>query len=326
MLLVVLEHDRGAVADASYEALTAGRELAARLGLPLHAVVLGAGADALAAEAAAYGAVATHHVDHELLADYGPEAWGAAVTQLAQAAGAAVVLACGTDRGNEVLAHVAARLDLPMLANATGVASAPSPAEPWQVVRVRWGGSLLEACAFDAPVKLVTFAHHSVEAVPSASPAAVVVTPFVPTLDAALGRSIVQDRVVRTAGVTLATAPVVVGGGRGVGSPEGFSSLEELAGLLGGVVGCSRAVTNNGWRNHTDQVGQTGTRIAPDIYIACGISGAIQHWVGAMASKKILAINTDKEANMVAKADYAVIGDLHQVVPAISAEIKRRRG
>ena len=134
------------------------------------------------------------------------------------------------------------------------------------------------------------------------------------------------ERVERAAGVTLATAPVVVGGGRGVGSPEAFAPLEELAGLLGGVVGCSRAVTNNGWRNHADQVGQTGTRIAPDIYFACGISGAIQHWVGAMASKKILAINTDAEANMVTKADYAVLGDLHQVIPAISAEIRRRRG
>ncbi|MFZ4812200.1 MAG: electron transfer flavoprotein subunit alpha/FixB family protein, partial [Ilumatobacteraceae bacterium] len=98
-----------------------------------------------------------------------------------------------------------------------------------------------------------------------------------------------------------------------------------VAVLLGGVVGCSRAVTNNGWRNHTDQVGQTGTRIAPDLYIACGISGAIQHWVGAMASKKILAINTDPEANMVTRADYAVIGDLHQVIPAIMAEVQRRR-
>jgi electron transfer flavoprotein alpha subunit len=145
-------------------------------------------------------------------------------------------------------------------------------------------------------------------------------------LDAVLARSVVGERVERAAGVTLATAPVVVGGGRGVGSPEAFAPLEELAGLLGGVVGCSRAVTNNGWRNHADQVGQTGTRIAPDIYFACGISGAIQHWVGAMASKKILAINTDAEANMVTKADYAVLGDLHQVIPAISAEIRRRRG
>ena len=145
-------------------------------------------------------------------------------------------------------------------------------------------------------------------------------------LDGVLTRTVVRDRVERVAGVTLATAPVVVGGGRGVGSADGFAPLEELAALLGGVVGCSRAVTNNGWRNHTDQVGQTGTRIAPELYFACGISGAIQHWVGAMASKRILAINIDPEANMVTKADYAVIGDLHQVVPAISAEIRRRRG
>jgi electron transfer flavoprotein alpha subunit len=138
--------------------------------------------------------------------------------------------------------------------------------------------------------------------------------------------SFVCDRVERVAGVTLATAPVVVSGGRGVGSAEAFAPLEELASLLGGVVGCSRAVTNNGWRNHTDQVGQTGTRIAPDVYIACGISGAIQHWVGAMASKNIIAINTDKEANIVTKAGYAVIGDLHKVVPAISEEIRRRKG
>jgi electron transfer flavoprotein alpha subunit len=110
-----------------------------------------------------------------------------------------------------------------------------------------------------------------------------------------------------------------------VGSPEGFAPLEELAELLGGVVGCSRVVTNNGWRPHSDQVGQTGTVVAPDLYIACGISGAIQHWVGMMASKTVIAVNTDAEASMVTKADYAVLGDLSEIVPAIVDEVKRRR-
>ncbi|MDX1691592.1 MAG: electron transfer flavoprotein subunit alpha/FixB family protein, partial [Acidimicrobiia bacterium] len=142
----------------------------------------------------------------------------------------------------------------------------------------------------------------------------------------AVARTVVVDREVLSEGMTLATAPVVVGGGRGVGSPEGFEVLEELAGLLDGVVGCSRVATNNGWRPHSDQVGQTGTKIAPRVYLACGISGAIQHWVGAMASKTIVAVNTDGEANMVSKADYAVIGDLHEVVPAIAEEVRRRRG
>ena len=192
-----------------------------------------------------------------------------------------------------------------------------------RLVRARWGGSLLEESELDAPVKFVTLANHMV--VPVEAPASAKVTIIEVELDAAVRHSFVRERVDRVAGVTLATSPVVVGGGRGVGSAEGFASLEELAKLLNGIVGCSRAVTNNGWRNHTDQVGQTGTRIAPDIYFACGISGAIQHWVRAMASKNILAINIDKEAYIVSKAAYAVIGDLHQVVPAISAEIRRRR-
>jgi electron transfer flavoprotein alpha subunit len=126
--------------------------------------------------------------------------------------------------------------------------------------------------------------------------------------------------------VTLGTAPGVVSGGRGVGGAEGFALLEELAELLGGAVGCSRVATNNGWRPHADQVGQTGTRIAPDLYIACGISGATQHWVGCMSSKKILAINTDKDAPMVTRADYAVLGNLHEVLPALIAEVRARRG
>ena len=126
--------------------------------------------------------------------------------------------------------------------------------------------------------------------------------------------------------MSLADAPVVVSGGRGVGSAEGFAALEELAGLLGGVVGCSRAVTMAGWRPHTDQVGQTGTKISPEIYIPCGISGATQHMAGCKGAKKILAINNDPEAPILAGADYAVIGDLSEIVPAITAELRRVRG
>ena len=119
---------------------------------------------------------------------------------------------------------------------------------------------------------------------------------------------------------------MVVSGGRGVGSAEGFAPIEELAALLGAAVGCSRAVTSAGWRPHTDQVGQTGTKIAPDLYIACGISGATQHIAGCKGAKKILAINSDPEAPIMANADYAVIGDLHEVVPAITAEMRKARG
>jgi electron transfer flavoprotein alpha subunit len=328
MLLVIVEHDRGELAEASLEGLTFGRNLAATLNTPMHAVVLVANAQAaepLADVAAKYGASGTYCLADNLLGDYGPEAWGSALAQLIEATSPVAVLATGTDRGNEIIAQVAARLDLPMSANCLDVTPNHGDA-PWAITRTRWGGSLLEDATLNAKIRLLTITHHSLEAQPADHAARTQIDTFAIAIDPALSRSVIADRVMREAsGATLTTARVVVGGGRGVGSPEGFGILEELAATLGGVVGCSRAVTNSGWRNHADQVGQTGTRIAPDIYLACGISGAIQHWVGAMASKKILAINTDPEANMVTRADYAVIGDLHQVVPAINEEIKRRR-
>ena len=126
--------------------------------------------------------------------------------------------------------------------------------------------------------------------------------------------------------MSLTEAPVVVSGGRGVGSAEAFVIVEELAGLLGGAVGCSRAVTSAGWRPHSDQVGQTGTKVSPDLYIAAGISGATQHMAGCKGAKKLLAINSDGEASIFASADYGVIGDVHEVLPAISAEIRKARG
>ena len=149
---------------------------------------------------------------------------------------------------------------------------------------------------------------------------------FTPELDDFAAATRVAERITISAGISLQTAPVVISGGRGVGSPEGFASLEAFAELVGGAVGCSRVVTNQGWRPHSDQVGQTGKRVAPELYIACGISGAIQHWIGMQASQRVLAINLDKDAPMVTKADYAVIGDLHEIVPAIVEELRKRRG
>lgn len=318
MILAVVTHDRGVIEETSLQALTFARALAGRLGVGLEAAVVGAGVEGLAG----YGVEKTHQISHDQLDDYCPSGWGKSIAQLVESIAPMAVVAIGSDRGNEVMAHVGAYLALPMVAN---VREVDSTEESWAVTRTRWGGSLLEEARLDAPVKLLTVTEHSVEAFPVAEAASMTSEVFTPDLtDEDLATKIV-DRATVAEGVTLATAPVVVSGGRGVGSAEGFAPLEELAGLLGGVVGCSRVVTNNGWRPHSDQVGQTGTVIAPDIYIACGISGAIQHWVGMMASKTIIAINTDAEAPMVTKADYAVIGDLHEFVPALVEEIKSRR-
>jgi electron transfer flavoprotein alpha subunit len=319
-VLVVIEHDRGVLADASLEALTFARSMAASLAVDVEALLIGADAASLADTCAAHGATVVHLASNPMLADYGPEAWGAVVTAAADALSPTAIVACGTDRGNEVLAHAAAELDLPFVANCTDVNPGVAPGDEWTMTRVQWGGSLNEEARLESPLPILSVVPHSVEAEELVADAVAAVTEFEVDLPEWMSRTMVKDRVVLSDGLTLATAPVVIGGGRGVGSAEGFAVLDELAELLGGVVGCSRAVTNNGWRPHSDQVGQTGTRIAPQLYIACGISGAIQHWVGAKAAKVILAINTDPAANMVVKADYAVIGDLHEVLPAIIAE------
>jgi electron transfer flavoprotein alpha subunit len=241
---------------------------------------------------------------------YAPSAWAAA---LIEAAGADDIVAPGSERGNEVLAHVAAQLDLPMAANVTEVRGD-------EVTRQRWGGTLLEEARLHSPRKLLTAAPFAFEASNSLLQAEV----LRPDVSGAVQVS--EHVTPDTGGISLADAKVVVSGGRGVGSSEGFAILEELAALLEGAVGCSRVVTSAGWRPHTDQVGQTGTKVSPDLYIACGISGATQHIAGCKGAKKLLAINDDPEATIFNHADYAVIGNLHEIVPAITAELRKVRG
>jgi electron transfer flavoprotein alpha subunit len=325
-ILVLVEHAEGKPSDLSLQAVTLARSLAG--GEPVHAVLLGAsGADAAPA-LARHGVAVAHVAEHEALgvrlaeAAFAPDAWAATLAQLSERLPASAVVAVASDRGAEVMARLAARLGLPLAANC----SAARPGPPVAVTRLRWGGSLLEEAALKSPLPLITVAAHAVAVEPAVTPAATEVRTFAPDLtDRDLAVRVAEHVPAPGGGVSLKEAKVVISGGRGVGSKEGFAIIEELASLLGAAVGCSRAVTSAGWRPHTDQVGQTGTKIAPDVYIACGISGATQHMAGCKAAKKILAINSDADASIMANADYAVIGDLKEIVPAISAEIRRQR-
>jgi electron transfer flavoprotein alpha subunit len=323
-VLVLVEHAGGEVDRLSREALALGAALATATGGPLEAVLIGPGADRAAA-APGSGLSTAHVVSDDRFDAYAPAAWAAAILELIETRSPAAVLAGGSDRGNEVLAHVAARTARPMAANVVSVVVG----DTWRLTRQRWAGSLLEDATLDADVRLMTVAPHVVPITESEVAAAASTPPTIAALQPAVDE---RDLVVRVIGheapeagtISLTDARVVVGGGRGVGSGEAFATLEELAGLLGGAVGGSRVVTSAGWRPHSDQIGQTGVRIAPALYVACGISGAIQHIVGCKAARRILAINTDPDAPIMGVADYAVIGDLHQIVPAISAEIRRR--
>ena len=328
MILVLVETDVSGAIEVSREAITFARDLsAAGGGVPVDAVVVGevpGGTEPLVEQLGGYGVRKVHHATGDAFDAFAGAAWASAVQSVRNAAGSVVVTAAGTPRGNEVLAHVAARTGVAMAANVISFQGL----SPFVVTRQVVGGAALEEMRLDERPAVFTVAGHAVEPVPAASPVAATLVEVRPEVAAAdlVARVVSSEPPAPDLSGSLKSARVVVGAGRGAGSSEGFAELLELTELLDGSLGVSRVVTSLGWRPHHEQVGQTGSRISPDLYIPCGISGAIQHWAGCSSAKNILAINTDADAPMVTKASYAVIGDLHEVVPAINAEIRRRRG
>jgi electron transfer flavoprotein alpha subunit len=321
MLIALIEMDGNDLSEACQQVLTFARGLAGRDGSEVVALLIGENKVATAAALGRFGVTRIVRVENDAIDEYAPAAWARAMSEVVSQRQPQMVLAAGTDRGNEVMAHLAAMTGLPLSANTLSVDAGDSS----RVTRMRWGSSLLEEAVLAGSPGLLTLALHVVPAEETSNPgepAEETVAPTIPEAD--LRVRLTRREAEVTEGITLKTAPVVVGGGRGVGSPEGYAVLEKLAELVGGAVGCSRVATNNGWRPHSDQVGLTGTRISPDLYIACGISGAIQHLVGCKGAKQILVINKDPEAAFFAKADYGILGDLHEVVPAIVEELKKQ--
>lgn len=327
MILVLCETDpvTGEVDEVSLETLAMARALSeAGGGVSIRAVVIGdvTDRDRHAATLGRHGVSEVRQVIGEAGAAFGGAAWAAAAQAVLQETGSVAFLAGGTPRGMEVTAHLAARLGVPMAANVVSFEGL----SPLTVRRQVAGGAAQEELRLTERPAVLTVAGHAWRAEEVDGPAAAwtEVSPEVSAADLAARVVSTTDPVpVETGGLT--SAPVVVGAGRGAGGPDGFGSAIELAEELGGALGVTRVVTSLGWRPHYEQVGQTGSRIAPDLYVACGISGAIQHWAGCASSRTILAINTDPEAPMMTRASYAVVGDMHEVIPAITAEIQRRR-
>lgn len=318
MILVLVDHDRGVLDPLSTRALTAARQIDA----DIQAVVIGANGAGVAAEVGKFGAKVLHVANNPELNDYAPMATGRALAQLADQLKPAAVIAAGSPRGNEQLAHLAAFKDIPMAAECTSI----TLGNPHKVVRARWGGNLLEDANVHADLLIASVMALAFE--PEEVGGSAEIKEFAVNLQSEDTLVKVLDRVGDSdkGGVTLADAKVIVSGGRGVGSPEGFAIIEQLALELGAAVGCSRVVTAAGWRPHSEQVGQTGTKVAPNLYLACGISGAMQHIAGMKNSKNIVAINTDPEATIFRYADYGIIGDLHQVLPKLIEAVKAVKG
>jgi electron transfer flavoprotein alpha subunit len=315
-VLVLIDHADDVVAKPSLELLT----LARRIGTPV-AVVVGAPSSPVLEKLGIYGAGAIISSDGELLASV----TAGVVALLASAVSSrdvAAVLLPSTAEGKEIAGRLAVRLDAGVLIDAVDVTSSEGEVVVEQSI---FGGSTVVHAKATRGVPIITVRPNSVA--PEESPASPSVETVAVSDDGARHASVASRSAVTAGGRPgLTEASVVVAGGRGVGAAEKFALIEELADVLSGAVGASRAATDAGWYPHAAQVGQTGVTVAPQLYIACGISGAIQHRAGMQTAKTIVAINKDAEAPIFELADFGVVGDLHTVVPQLIEEIRKRKG
>jgi len=316
-ILVLAAHDGGSVKKVTLELLT----LARRFGEPA-AVWLGSGADAGRERLAEYGAAKVYTVDGDGMTDYVAAPAEVLAALVAQASPAAVLVPA-TAEGKEVAGRLAVKIGSGVLTDAVDL----TPGDDGPVAEQSiFGGAIIVKSKVTRGIPVVAVRPNAVA--PEASPGAAALEPVgVELSDAAKGAQI-TERVVqeRSERPELTEASIVVSGGRGVGSADNFALIEGLADSLGAAVGASRAATDAGWYPHQFQVGQTGKTVSPQLYLAVGISGAIQHRAGMQTSKTIMVINKDPEAPIFELADFGVVGDLFKVVPQLTEEITRRQG
>jgi electron transfer flavoprotein alpha subunit len=319
-ILVYIEDRDGAVKKASLEALSTARRLAAASGEGVTALRIGTAAPSV--NLGEYGADQILCASHGLLASYSTEGFTAAVTQGAKLADCRLILGAATAAGRDFLPRVAARLGVGLAQDCTEIEFSGAG----QVVCVRpiYAGKAFARVRLPVVPAMATL-RPNVFAVDPPNPSRTAETrTFAPDMNAGSVRAkVVAMQAAGGGKVELTEASIVVSGGRGLKGPENFAIVQALADALGGALGASRAAVDAGWIDHQHQVGQTGKTVSPTLYIACGISGAIQHLAGMSSSKYVVAINKDPEAPIFKLADYGIVGDLFTVVPALTEEIRK---
>lgn len=317
-VLVVLEHAKGTLRSAARRALGAGQQLAARTGGALHAALLGPGVADAAAEAQRSGAT-VHVAEAEGLAPYLSERHAPTVAELARSLGATWVVAAATAQGKDLLPRVASRLGA---GAATDVLGFGGEGSAITLRRPMWAGNVIAEVEIVTPVKVLTI--RPTEFAPAAEAPGGTIVPAGAVDDPAAAKvRFVAFQPVKSERPELTEARVVVAGGRGTKGK--FEPIEALADALGGAVGASRAAVDAGWVPNDWQVGQTGKVVAPDLYVAAGISGQIQHVAGMKGSKVIVAVNKDADAPIFQVADYGLVADLFEALPALLAKVKASR-
>lgn len=320
-VVVFVEQRDGKFKRASYEALSEGRRLATALGAPLHAVTAGAGIADAAKEFAHYGADAIKVADHAKLKLYANAAYARIVSK--QAGSASAVLMSATALGKDLAGHVAAMLGTSVAQDCTEL-----HVEGGRILAKRpmYSGKAFATVAVKAGPLVATLRPNVFKAAaPDASKSVEVENLPIDAQDADFRAAVKEILASASKKMELTEASVIVAGGRGMKGPEHWALITDLAAALGGAQGASRAVVDAGWRPHEEQVGQTGKTVSPTLYIACGISGAIQHLAGMSSSKFIVAVNKDPDAPIFKVANYGIVGDVFEVLPALTAEVKKLR-
>jgi len=320
-LLVIAEQRGGALRKAAHEALSQARRMADADQGRVIAVIAGSGIGSLVAEAARFGADHVFLADHADLAAYSTEGYVLAAQRAFEKSGADVILMGATSMGKDLAPRLAARLKLAYLADVvelTGAGAALAAVRPTFAGKVRMTVQPADGTRAIATLRPNVFAPKSLEG-------RMATTEAVDLGGMLIRARVVETRVEAAGRIELTEADVIVSGGRGVKAPENFPLLQELADAFGGALGASRAVVDAGWIDHSHQVGQTGKTVSPGLYVACGISGAIQHLAGMSSSKIIVAINKDGEAPIFKVADIGLVGDMFDIVPKLTEEVRRVR-
>ena len=322
-ILAHAETRAGELRKVALEAVTAARALADKIGGEVHAIVVGGpGVGARAAQLGQYGADVVIVVEHPGFAKRNPEAEAATVAERAHAGGYRAVVLSASQQGRDLAPRVAAKLGAPI---ASDVLSVDVQGDALVARKPAYAGKVIATLMVTGSPAVITLRPGQVT--PTPNPRAGRAEAAAPAVDPAASRVVVKELVQQSKGrPDLAEAPVIVAGGRGLKAPENFKLVEELADAFGNAaVGATRAVTDEGWRPHSDQIGQTGRSVSPDLYVAVGISGAIQHIAGMRTSKTIVAINKDKEAPIFKVADYGIVGDVFEIVPALTQAVREAR-
>ena len=317
-VLAIAEQMDGVFKKAAIEAVSEGKRIAKNLGTTLTALVMGSNIEEMAKDLAKYGADRIVIADDPLLKNFLVDIYTDTAAQIVESEHPAVIITGATSIGKDLCARLSARLDAAL---ATDCVAIQIQKDQCRITRPMYGGKILADVVLEGFPKIIGIRPNAMGI--SESPAEGIMERFIPKIREGAMKFV--EKTMDTGRVELTEADVIVSGGRGMGGPD-FKIIEELASALGGAVGASRSAVDEGWRPHSDQVGQTGKTVSPNLYIACGISGAIQHLAGMSSSKVIVAINKDPDAPIFSKADYGIVGDLFEVIPAITAEIKKNRG